>query len=152
MPSKSSSSRINRSAPKEKKRHAESTDSKDRDEGNDSEQTPPSPQKSQRKKKKTRKAESAGEEGVRQLKRKGKGKQKEVVVDEDEGAETEPKVVNNSEEDGDEVEDLDAYQGQGIPEIVIAKKDSTRDLLTVFSDKIKVIFKKLIGVTEILEG
>ncbi|KAH9030219.1 hypothetical protein EDB85DRAFT_1891687 [Lactarius pseudohatsudake] len=107
---------------------------------------------SQRKKKKTRKVESAGEEGVRQLKRKGKGKRKEVVIDIDEGAKTEPEVVNNSEEDGDKVEDLDVYQGQGIPEIVIAKKDSTQDLLTVFSDKIKVIFKKSMGVTETLEG
>ena len=45
------------------------------------------------------------------------------------------------------------YHAQGAPAMLTSKKDSMRDLLTIFSDKIHVVFKKAkTGVTENLEG
>jgi hypothetical protein len=58
-------------------------------------------------------------------------------------------------------QDLNEHQAEGAPTMVITKKDSTRDILTIFTPKIRVVFtkKKLEGMeadknetSELLEG
>jgi hypothetical protein len=50
-------------------------------------------------------------------------------------------------------EDLNEHHAQGTPSIVASKKNTTRDLLTIFSDRIDVAFKKQkTGTVEMVEG
>ncbi|KAF5368777.1 hypothetical protein D9615_010411 [Tricholomella constricta] len=97
-------------------------------------------------------------------KKKGKAKSKakarakaksKAVSDDSEEVEdgSQPGEAPGDDDGAQEEEDLDERQAQGIPERAApSKKDSTRDLLTVFSDRLEASFPCGKGEFETLEG
>lgn len=157
-----------RSTTKGRKRAAESTeDSGDGSErGNSERDGVVSPRKNRRRKRRNRNAGST-EETAGSLRANGKGKQREEEETErdmepeeieDEPDEPEDEVSSCMRAVGDSLtmlntQDLDEHQTAATPTAVATKKDSTRDLLTIFTTKTRVVFKKPgTGATELLEG
>ncbi|KAF5378162.1 hypothetical protein D9615_007596 [Tricholomella constricta] len=148
-----------RSTTNSKKRAA-----RDDDSGSEEEEEDASPRRSRRKHTKRADTGDTSEEDMPappkkkgkakgKAKARAKAKSKAVSDDLEEVEGSQPGEAPGDDDGAQEEEDLDERQAQGIPERAApSKKDSTRDLLTVFSDRLEASFPCGKGEFETLEG